>query len=164
MSDIAAQLEVASQKINLFGQHVQDRLGKAMVKGMLKITAEAKRNAPKDTGHLAQSITQTPIEKDGEGRLEIRGGPTVQYGALVEFGSGPHTSSEGTEDFVANIERWGRRKGMDESQIRALIQHIRKHGTKPHPYLGPAFYSLIKEIQADMEEAIKSGDSSGGES
>ncbi len=157
MTDIAAELQVASEKINLFGQQTRDKLGKAMVKGMLRITAEAKRNAPKDTGHLAQSITQTPIEKDGEGRLMVRGGPTVQYGALVEFGSGPHTSSEGSEDFVANIERWGRRKGMDESQIRALIQHIRKHGTKPHPYLGPAFYALVKEVQADMEEALKSG-------
>jgi hypothetical protein len=43
---------------------------------------------------------------------------------------------------------------MDERETQALIRHIQKHGTKPHPYLGPAWYQLIKEVQADIKAAL----------
>jgi HK97 gp10 family phage protein len=156
MSDIAVQLEVASKRINLFGKQTEDKLSKAMVRGALMIVRDAKINAPKDRGTLANSILTTPIEHEA-GVLAIRMGPTVAYGAMVENGTVPHTNPQGSEDFVANMELWGRRKGMDDDEIRAIIEHIRKHGTKPHPYLGPAFYSNISAIKRDMEEAVKQG-------
>lgn len=154
MSDIAHELEVASEKFTLFGKEAEDKLSKALVSGMLKILAQAKKNAPKDTGILADSIIQTPIQKE-EGKLTVVGGPTVAYGALVEYGSGPHVTSEGHDDFILSITRWGERKGMDQGEIEALIRHIRENGTKPHPYLGPAWYSLIGQVKADIEEAMK---------
>lgn len=154
MSEIQNELNVAAEKFSLFGKQQQDKLSKALVQGMLKILAQAKRNAPKDTGRLAQSITQTPVQQE-DGKLVIYGGPTVEYGALVEFGTGPHVTGQGHDDFILSITRWGERKGMSQQEIEALIYHIRKYGTKPHPYLGPAWYSLIREVQADIQEAMQ---------
>ena len=49
---------------------------------------------------------------------------------------------------------------MSQSEIASLINYIRKHGTKPHPYMGPAWYSLIKEVEADIKEAVSKGGAS----
>ncbi len=153
MSDIQAQIASASEKINLFGKQGNEKLARGLVNGMLRIVRDAKINAPKDRGIMADSITLTPVEQE-DGKLVVRGGPTVKYAPNVEFGSSPHTSAEGSEDFVASITLWGQRKGMDASQIGELIEHIRKHGTKPHPFMGPAFYHNLRQIEEDIKRAM----------
>jgi HK97 gp10 family phage protein len=155
MTDIKSQIDEAAKKIDLWGGKTKNALTNALVRGAQKIERQAKINAPKDTGLLSNSIQTGQIESEGENVLSIKVGATVKYAPGVENGTSPHTSSEGSEDFIYSITLWGQRKGMTEGQIYELIQHIRRNGTKPHPFLGPAYYSLIKEIQSDIEKTVK---------
>jgi HK97 gp10 family phage protein len=153
MSDFNNQLNDALKKVDLWGGRVHDALGQALINGALIVEGAAKQNASSDTGHLRQSITESPIqEKNNEVSIQV--GPTVGYGPHVEFGTSPHTNSEGSEDFVASITQWGQRKGMDHVEIGALIEHIRKYGTKPHPFLGPAYYLNIEKIKQEIAQAL----------
>jgi HK97 gp10 family phage protein len=154
MNEMQAEIELAADKMKLWGKDIEEKLGRALVQGMLKITAQAKRLAPKDTGHLAQSIIVSDVQHE-EGKLTVIGGPTVQYGALVEYGTGPHVTNQGHDDFIRSIELWARRKGMNAEQTQALIHHIQLHGTKPHPYLGPAYYQLLAEVKSDIKAALE---------
>ena len=85
--------------------------GMAVAKTALDCAASAKRHAPVDTGALRNSIG-TSIAGD---RMSAEIGPTVNYGAYVEFGTsrmaaqpymGP-AMDEVTPGFVSALEQIG---------------------------------------------------------
>jgi HK97 gp10 family phage protein len=154
--DIMAQVERLSKKFDAYAGHIVDGVSKALVTGAIQIEGKAKQNAPVGvSGNLRRSIVTSPLRTDDHGKMKISIGPTVAYGAAVEFGTSPHTTDEGSEDFVANITLWGQRKGMDEHEIFELIDHIRKFGTKPHPYLMPAYYQLLPSIKENIKHEVE---------
>ena len=126
-----------------------------MVLGALAIEGTAKQNisANTDTGYTRNSISNSGIKNDETG-VFIEVGATAKSAPNLEYGSSPHTSSTGSDEFVESITLWGKRKGMDESEIAQIIKHIRKYGTKPHPFFGPAFYSNIEKIKESIQRAL----------
>ena len=91
---------------------VKTMAGMAVAKTALDCEAAAKRHAPVDTGALRNSIG-TSIAAD---RMSAEIGPTVNYGAYVEFGTsrmaaqpymGP-AMDEVTPGFVSAMEQIGK--------------------------------------------------------
>lgn len=101
----------------------------AMVAGSLLIEGAARGLAPKDTGRLAGSITHTI--SGGGANLTSKIGPSVAYGLFVEKGRAP-----GKMPPIGAIRGWAARKGINPYM---LARAIARKGTKPHPFLVPAF-------------------------
>jgi HK97 gp10 family phage protein len=157
MSDFNNQLNDALKKVDLWGGRVHNALGQALINGAFIIEGAAKQNIhSRGTGNLARSITESELaKKDNE--LSIQVGPTVVYGPMYEWGTSPHTNSSGADEsleFEASVTRWGELNGMSKEEIDGLIYHIRKYGTKPHPFLGPAYYSNIEKIKQEIAQAL----------
>jgi len=155
MSDFDKQLDDTIKGFDIWGGRVHDKLGQALINGALIVEAAAKQNVNVDTGYTRNSITESELTEKGS-EIFIRVGPTAKSAPNLEWGSSPHINSEGSEDFVESITLWGKRKGMDEHEIQSLIDHIRKYGTKPHPFLGPAYYSNIDKIKQTITKAMAS--------
>lgn len=101
----------------------------AMTAGSLLIEGTARTLAPKDTGRLAGSITHTIT--GGGANLTARIGPSVAYGLYVEKGRRP-----GRMPPVKAVESWARRHGANPFLVARAIG---RRGTKPRPYLIPAY-------------------------
>lgn len=113
-------------------QVVKDLQGGPLMDGMkqatLVVLVDAKRLAPVDTGRLRASITPEVRRLSNEVQGVV--GSNVTYAAAVENGSRPHWPP-----FRA-LEVWARRHGANEAEVWWAIGLA---GTKPHPYLRPAF-------------------------
>lgn len=103
------------------------RVGPAVARCGFRTVAYAQAAAPVDTGALKSSIG---IDIDG---LSYEAGPTVEYGAYVELGAGPHE--------IRNPWGWG-----DD----VVIMHP---GNAPEPYLGPGFDRAVTESMSDFADA-----------
>ncbi len=110
----------------------------AMTAGSLLIEGAARGLAPKDTGRLAGSITHTIT--GGGANLTSKIGPSVQYGLYVEKGRGP-----GKPPPVGAVAGWAARKGINPY---VLARAIGRRGTKPRPYMLPAFTGNVGRVTA----------------
>ena len=99
----------------------------------VNIQAEAQKLAPIDQARLRSSIR--PRERDGGMSTEVFS--DANYAVYVHEGTRAHTPP------FSAILKWARRK-LKGNKVRAramagaVWQHIRQHGTKPHPFLTPA--------------------------
>lgn len=108
LNSLAVSLESASGQVG-------HRASQVIRKTAADIEATAKQFAPVDTGALRNSIGHD-ITGDGRfGQVEAEIGPTVEYGAYVEFGTsrqapaaymGPALDRH-TPGFVAALEQLG---------------------------------------------------------
>ena len=91
---------------------------------------------PIHDANLRNSIRVTP---DGEQVLISM----LNYGEYVEFGAPPHMPP------VEELKKWVRDKwGEGDSAAWALAMHIKKNGTKPHPFIRPILHSEFPKIIA----------------
>lgn len=111
----------------------------------LETQKAAKIFAPVDRGGLQSKISIK------EGRDPVKGPQVIveseaPYSGAVEEGSRPHTPP------FSPIARWARRHGIPGG---AVWTSIRRHGTRPHPFMEPA--KDFAEIHADRfaEEEIR---------
>jgi hypothetical protein len=145
----------------------------AMQKSVLTVEAEARSLAVRDTRRLASSITSKVV---GSG-LAIQGqiGPSVQYGAPVEFGRKIGARMPPVDALLGWVQRHWRpalvgrqgvlagferelvptnkrtpRRNVTEQQIRrrafGLAIAIRRRGIAPNPYMRPAYYRSLDAI------------------
>ena len=119
---------------------------KATLQGMIdtgyEIHAEAVKKVPVDMGRVRTSLA---VESNAS-KMEVRVGTNVKYAPFVEFGTHPHTPP------IEPIREWADRKGVDAGAVWASI---RKHGTKPHPFLRPAFAEKIGNLIKNIKRNIK---------
>lgn len=133
---------------------LKDRFSHGVEKGIKKSTDkvghDAKENAPRYLGNLKRSIVpRVPPENSGVKMIgEVFQDPKIaSYGKVVEFGSRPHTPP------LKPIKMWAKKKGL-EGKGGAIWTSIRKHGTKPHPYMRPALKENVENVKAIMTEEI----------
>jgi hypothetical protein len=156
-------LPEVNEKLTALAEAVPKVAKTRIVAGAVSISKKAQDKCPVGVdGFLRSSIGP----QYGRDFLSAEIGPgmvgehkdKVPYGVFVEFGTGPHTSKEGTEKFVESMLLWGRRKGFDEGIVWAIIQHIRKYGTKPHPFLFPAWEEVrpdfVKKLAEDLNREM----------
>jgi hypothetical protein len=101
----------------------------AMTRSLLLIEGTARQTAAKDTGTGAGSITHTI---DGSGAdLVGQVGPSERHMYWVEHGRKP-----GKRPPIRALEGWARRHGIPAAAVAIAIG---RHGTRPRPFLAPAF-------------------------
>lgn len=103
----------------------------AMERACALVEGEAKKNAPKGTGELRNSI-QSRVENDNGDLVGIVFSP-LEYAPYVEYGTGLFAEEGGRKDVPWNYQD-------DEGEWHST------RGMKPHPYLRPAL--------ADNQEKI----------
>jgi HK97 gp10 family phage protein len=107
-----------------------EKIASALDAAGREVENEAKSLCPVNTGE-----TRASINRRTEGNTEIVG-TNKANAPYIEFGTGPHKTSTGSDEFVASIIEWTARVlGEDESVAWAIINHIRKYGTKPHSFM-----------------------------
>ena len=110
----------------------------AMTASLLLIEASARQNVAYDTGRLAGSITHV-INGSGP-TLEGRVGPSVRYGASVEFGRRAGARMPPVDALMGWVGRHPRPgRGSRRSQAFALARSIQRRGIRPRPFLRPAY-------------------------
>lgn len=100
----------------------------AMQRSLLLIEADARRGVRQDTRRLMNSITHT--QQQGPQGLVGRVGPSARYGLYVERGTRPHWPPR------AALEGWARRHSVP---VFVVQRAIARRGTRPRPFLLPAF-------------------------
>lgn len=115
----------------------------ATLRAAVDCEREAKLRCPVDMGHLRASIRYRTTD-DGYGADVYT---DVSYAAYVEYGTRPHMPP------VDALRAWAATKGMSPW---ALAMHIKKYGTREHPYMRPAWDATKPKYLADLVEAMRS--------
>lgn len=147
-----------------------------MQAALLLIEGDARRRAPQDTRRLTDSITHTINQQIGTGRvsrIEGRVGPSVRYGAVMEFGRQRGAKMPPVDALMGWVRRhWSptagasrrinaarfagrqrnvewQRAGQDQLRSRAfaLAVAIKRRGIRRRPYMRPAFTSNRQRIR-----------------
>ena len=98
---------------------------------LIKVELEAalKAACPVHDAELRRSI-KVEVTKEGF-RVSM-----LKYGKYVEFGTPPHhipTSKDNPDS--AGLRKWVKDNWGDENLIYVLANHIKTHGTQPHPFV-----------------------------
>lgn len=115
--------------IQLKRRNGQEEIKKAVQESALTIESLAKKEAPVDTGTLRSSI-QTTFRKNG---MEAEIGSDKAYAPFIEFGTSPHFPPPSA------LEAWAERHGFERGFAFAIAKKISEKGTRPQPFLIPAF-------------------------
>lgn len=112
----------------------------ALERACMLVESAAKKNAPKDTGALRNSI-QSRIEANGD---EVQGivFTPLEYAPYVEYGTGLFAEKGGRKDVP-----WGYEDDKGEFHLTS--------GQHPHPFMRPAFNSNREKIIKILGESIK---------
>ena len=116
-----------------------EEVGKGMSQSALAVQRESAMLAPVDTGRLRASIT-TEVDK-GVIPKWAKVGPSVNYGAYVEFGRRP-----GRMLPPAALLPWLKRHGMPASAAFVVARAIAKRGIKPKPYMQDGYKAASRTI------------------
>lgn len=126
---------------------IREEITTGVERSVIAIAADAKELAPVDTGLLRGSI-QHDVKAEGDDIVGTAGTNLV-YGRPVEEGRKP-----GTPPPVAPLIRWAVRKGMPEATGYAIAKAIGKRGTRPRPYLKPAYEKNRALISKELGSAV----------
>jgi len=135
MSDIIVNTDdikrLAAKYANV-GPIVQQETTKGVTRSVIAIEGDAKRLAPVDRGQLRRSLTH---EVKASGRDVVgTAGTNLLYARFVEEGRRP-----GKMPPIAAIAGWASRHGIEPDAAFLIARSIGRRGTKPRPYLKPAF-------------------------
>lgn len=117
-----------------------DRWGK-------KIQADARRNAPVDTGNLRRSIKESKANNGFTSVVKV----DAEYGVFVEYGTSKHFPP------TESLEGWARRKLGNEKLAFLVARKIFKKGTPAQPFLFPAFEKNRKKFIRAVKAVLKRG-------
>lgn len=138
-------------------QVARDLHGDAMIDGMrdaaLIVEADAKRNAPVDTGRLRSSITSqvTVVSKrDVQGVV----GSNVRYAPYMELGTGTFVGRRRYFPPPSQLQRWAGRHGVSAYAVALAI--YRRGGLEPRRYLQRAFERNQHRIVRILNTAVSS--------
>ena len=120
----------------------EEHVKRATLRAAVECEAHAKRSCPVDLGHLRASIKYRPTD-DGYGADVYT---DVAYAAYVEYGTRPHMPP------VDALRAWAASHGINPW---ALAMHIKKYGTREHPYMRPAWDAVKESYYRDLAEAMR---------
>lgn len=99
----------------------------ALANSTQEVTQQVRQRAPHAFGTLQRSVL--PEVRYPIGEVAVN----EPYGKNVEEGTGPHTPPH------AAIERWARKKGLPNGVSWAIVNTIKKRGTKAQPFFKPGW-------------------------
>lgn len=143
----------------VIAREITDTLTSIVIQG----ETEAKRRAPRDTGNLQRDLTHDvrPLGSKLEGWFGLKQG-NAPYGQYVEFGT-PLPPAGGTwrpgprkPPPAQKLYEWAKRRGQynpmggpagSDKEFWSVAFRVQKkiarYGTKPQPFLGPAFDEVL---------------------
>ena len=143
-----------------FSVALSKELKTAMTDTVTTIEKYAKHRCPVDTGNLRSSITP---EVDGfkEGTV----GTNVEYAMAVEYGSRPHDIKPrekqalafevgGTKGRYVTTKSGKRRYQKGKPGEPVVVRRVKHPGTKPQPFLEPAFIVGGKVADKNFHQAV----------
>lgn len=162
--------EQAKAMLTQVDSRVRQAVHDAIWRGAEELARVAKRNAPTLFATLNSSIRAEQV-----GELHFRVATGVNYARAVEEGTGPAAGKKkyypnpiALQQYLMQSPRmrghkWAkagsRKRGEQELDIwfrsRALAWYIYQHGTKPQPYMQPAFESQKDRIIANVQAAAR---------
>lgn len=129
-----SEVRALARDIIAHAERAPARVGVAVTKCGFKTVTFAQAAAPVDIGALKSSIG---VDIDG---LSFEAGPTVEYGAYIELGTGLWGPSA-SEYEIRNPFGWG---------PDVTVWHP---GVEPQPYLGPGFDKAVNASMSDFADA-----------
>lgn len=126
---------------------VQRVVNEEVLVSAINIQRVARVAVPVDTGLLRSRIL---IEQRVEGARQIASvgtfeGGAEHYGPDVEFGTRPHWPPRKA------LEGWARRHGVP---VFLVARAIARRGTRPQPFLGPAFRAEVPGFVSRLRESV----------
>lgn len=146
-------------------KNIGERMRQAFTESAAAIEADAKENAPVDTGRLRSSITHRVTYREAE-YVAAEIGSKVEYAPYVELGTRPHYPP------LEALITWVHHKGLgatgnrhqrtlqyalDTIVARRIQQAIGRRGTKAQPYLEPAFVNQADAVVRSIAAAVQAG-------
>ena len=125
------------EQLRKYASKSEAKARKAVIKTAYDIHSEAVRHCPVDTGRLRSSIA---VEV-GKGASAVIG-TNVKYAKYVEFGTKPH------EIRIKNAKVLTDGKDF-------FGKEVHHPGTKPQPFLRPAFITKVVNLGKYLKEAFK---------
>lgn len=159
-------------EIRKFGKEAEQMINAETEAIAFQIEHDAKVNAPKNFGKLAQSIS-TKDGNDDKKEAIISKVITVNeyYAPYVEFGTGVKVSipaelsdlaaqfkgptGRSFEDGVRSIEEWLDKKGGDRKDAKWILIQILHNGLDAQPFLYPSFVKGRKDYQNNLKALLK---------
>ena len=143
-----------------FSVELAKELKVAMTDTVMTIEKYAKHRCPVDTGNLRSSITPE-VKGIEEGSV----GTNVEYAMAVEYGSRPHDikprekkalafSVGGTKGRYVTTKSGKRRYQKGKPGEPVVVGRVKHPGTKPQPFLEPAFIVGGKVAQKNVDAAV----------
>ena len=116
--------------------------------GAGEILMEMKDRVNVDLGGLKDELHDVVVDRNFEAFI----GSDLMQSIYLEYGTGPHRTAQGSDQFIENITGWAERHGIEPW---ALIQHIRAHGTVAHPFAIPAWEAKKKAFPDAIKKHFK---------
>ncbi len=174
LTRLSGQFDDLSEKVYF---PIHDAMGQAGKLLEDQIKQNLTDNDSVATGDLRASVSSSEVKISKEAIfVEVGAGRGLPYAQAVEYGTKPHTPPLSITEPGQPLYEWvkikqlagtysvrtGRRLGSKAKQIdenrtmaRAIWAHIRKYGTKAHPYFAPAIEQTRERIMKLFEEAVE---------
>lgn len=148
MSGMAVNVEVVGlkdliQDIKKAGGDAEPLVTAALANSTQNVTEEVRSRAPHAFGTLQRSVL--PEVRYPVGEVKVN----EPYGSDVEFGTGPHTPPHEA------IERWAAKKGLPSGVSWAIVNTIKKRGTKAQPFFKPGWEASQGFIQEQFDKVTE---------
>lgn len=121
-------------------------------KSAIKVQNAARQSSAVDTGRLRSSI-RINFTDNGAG-ADV--GSDVEYASFIEHGTMPHFPP------VDALRKWARRVLRDEGAAFLVARAISRRGTKPRPFLQPAWdgerRNYVQCVKREIRTALRKSD------
>lgn len=148
MSGMAVNVEIDGlndliRDIKKAGGDAQPLVTAALANSTQHVTQEVRQRAPHAFGTLQRSVLPEVNYPTGEVAVN------EPYGRDVEEGTGPHTPPHEA------IERWARKKGLPNGVSWAIVNTIKKRGTKAQPFFKPGWEASQNYIAEQFDKVTE---------
>lgn len=148
MSGMAVNVEVIGLKdlihdIKKAGGDAEPLVTAALANSTQHVTEEVRQRAPHAFGTLQRSVL--PEVRYPVGEVAVN----EPYGRDVEEGTGPHTPPHEA------IERWAQKKGLPKGVSWAIVNTIKKRGTRAQPFFKPGWEASQNFINEQFDKVTE---------
>lgn len=148
MSGMAVNVEVVGLKdlihdIKKAGGDAEPLVTAALANSTQHVTEEVRQRAPHAFGTLQRSVL--PEVRYPVGEVAVN----EPYGRDVEEGTGPHTPPHEA------IERWAQKKGLPKGVSWAIVNTIKKRGTRAQPFFKPGWEASQNFINEQFDKVTE---------
>jgi len=139
--EFAEELDGFAEELREFESRLPGAIDDGVETTAREVESDTSKNAPKDTGRLANSYESNRI---GLGKWEV--GTDVEYARPVEFGSEPHLITPNGD--------YPLRFFWEKIGAEVALNYVNHPGTPAQPHLRPALRENTRRLQREIDREI----------